>query len=318
MSLDIYNRTKQKYEDTKPIRGRAVDVRPWDDRRRDNQQVVRFIRAIDGAVMYGAKLYETIVFEVDPSGNITLHTGGWNSKTTTEFLDKVLRSLHFGCAVIRRHNFLWVAKQARTWHRIESDKGLTFTYNKDTHSYKAPMTTVTRKTVNRLRIKEVRAKLKPFKDYCNAILKLSEGYISGSMYKDYATVRQAQYGGRLRDVDGIRFTTSSGQTQVVEVSLVLGGSMRWRYETLYNILCLDDQALYQPLLLMMSRCVPPEEAHFGESFIDDEGRSVRSPSVVITTEAFNRVLDDIIKSSDDSVWQYKEVVVEEPTKDDAF
>ena len=43
-----YENFKRKYENTKPIRGRSVDVRPIGARRRDWEQVVRVVDRVTG------------------------------------------------------------------------------------------------------------------------------------------------------------------------------------------------------------------------------------------------------------------------------
>ena len=82
--INDYAIALKRWEDTKPIRGRAEDVRPIGKRRRDWELLVKDTRA-DG-VWYGARLYRTNVVMYSPDGRIEFRTGGWASVSTAEFM----------------------------------------------------------------------------------------------------------------------------------------------------------------------------------------------------------------------------------------
>jgi hypothetical protein len=78
--MNYYNHYKSLYESVKPIRGRAVNVRPIGKRRRDWETV-----RMDGDVVE-CVLYQTPVVRYYPDGKIGVDTGGWVTPSTAEFM----------------------------------------------------------------------------------------------------------------------------------------------------------------------------------------------------------------------------------------
>lgn len=323
MSLRLYEALKEKYETTKPIRGRAVDVRPWGDRRRDKEEIVQYTRALDGAVIYGAKLYNTVVFEVDPAGNVTFRCDDWVTPSTVQFMNLVMSDLGvltgklFGYAM-RRFKGIWVRPKP-LWdkeavhHLVPIHGALTFNYHLDSDKHTAPLTKVTKKTVNRIRIKEIRNKIKPFRDYCRTLLTMSDGFISAGLYKEHGLMEKNNFGGSDLRVKGVRFNFSSGTVRELLTRSYGGSDVRLECIA-YELLMEQDEAVFLPLLLFLSRMVTPERAVANEIFTDDEGRTVLAMSLVVRPQAIDSLIDRIIKRYDDSVWDTEEVYVTEPTK----
>jgi hypothetical protein len=79
MSLSLFTNFKDRYNNTLPIRGRAVECRPIAQRRRDWEQIVkRYIVEegaldVEGGEAYGAHLYRTdcVMYMADGSVHIT-------------------------------------------------------------------------------------------------------------------------------------------------------------------------------------------------------------------------------------------------------
>ena len=91
MTIEMYEKMKEKYENTKPIRGRSVDIRPIGDRRKQNETIVKCeYQVVPGEFVtaYAARLYGTDVVTYFPDGSIYLEHGGWITPTTTEFMDE--------------------------------------------------------------------------------------------------------------------------------------------------------------------------------------------------------------------------------------
>jgi hypothetical protein len=78
--MSNYNHYKSLYESIKPIRGRAVDVRPLGKRSRDWETI-----RMDGDVVE-CVLYKTPVVRYYPDGRIGLQCDSWVTTSTAEFM----------------------------------------------------------------------------------------------------------------------------------------------------------------------------------------------------------------------------------------
>jgi hypothetical protein len=85
-SLANYNEAFHKWETTKPIRGRADDVRPLGNRRQADQYKIEILP--EGGV--ACVLYRTPVVTFFTNGDIRILNDGWNSQSTCHFIDEVL------------------------------------------------------------------------------------------------------------------------------------------------------------------------------------------------------------------------------------
>lgn len=160
--LASYARAKERWDDTKAIRGRSEHAdRPLNDR----SDRVRWICKRGDA--YAAKLYSTDVVTYHPDETITLYTGGWNSKETSEFMNAV--------APVRAELFdnrVW-AYVGEGWYVVADSLTIKRDANgiwqpvnpKATHYYR----------LNKERCKALRTSFKPFLEYAEAMFKLG-GY----------------------------------------------------------------------------------------------------------------------------------------------
>jgi hypothetical protein len=189
MSIRVYAQFKELYNSVKPIRGRAVDVRPIGDRRRDNEQVICRVQS-DGQIAYGAQLYSTDVFLVLPNGDLIYDAGFWNSHLTAEFTSSLVRGIN----VFKRFGRLWLMRDVGTEKfcallsgavRVKWD---TTNPNPDCHHYRLEKpTTVIRKMADPVKLKVARAPIQKFKDYVTAMLKMSDGVVGGELIKTHIT-----------------------------------------------------------------------------------------------------------------------------------
>jgi len=85
-SLANYNEAFHKWESTKPIRGRADDVRPLGNRRQADQYKIEVLPEGDVACV----LYRTPVVTFYKNGDVCIRHDGWNSQSTCHFIDEVL------------------------------------------------------------------------------------------------------------------------------------------------------------------------------------------------------------------------------------
>ncbi len=174
-----YEDLKRKYENTKPIRGRSVDVRPIGERRRDWEQVVRVVNPISGEVLYGGKFHNTNVFLFRPNGNVIFNLNGWHTPTTREFI-------HNHCPVTSAHiskNKIWLYLAANgtcnTFVPMPDSEPLELEYDPELRKYKTDKFLHAKQwVVDRKLAKEQRERVKPFLDYCRVMLSLSDGLIT--------------------------------------------------------------------------------------------------------------------------------------------
>lgn len=192
MSIRLYEQMKARYNETKPIRGRSVEVRPWGDRRRDWEQVICRVQS-DGQCAYGARMHSTDVMLVLPNGNIIYNTDGWHTPTTAAFMATLL----FGFYVHKQYSKLWLQRHVGTeqfcalldkptlviWDTTNPDP--------EKHYYRlAEPSTAMQKVIDPVKAKAERAKIKPFKDYAASMLKLSDGRVSTELMDKYIQSRQ--------------------------------------------------------------------------------------------------------------------------------
>jgi hypothetical protein len=89
-----YAEAKLRYEQIKPIRGRAGDVRPLGDRKNDSYRIAKRINPLSDITSYQCILYSTPVIEFKPDGDVEIIMGGWGSTATRVFIERLL---HLSC-----------------------------------------------------------------------------------------------------------------------------------------------------------------------------------------------------------------------------
>lgn len=174
-----YRNLEDKYERTKPIRGRSVDVRPIGARRRDWEQVVRVVDNATGEVLYGGKFHNTNVFLFRPNGNVIFNLDGWHTPTTREFI-------HNHCPITSAHisnSKIWLYLSANgtcnTFVPMPDSEFLELEYDPELRKYKTDKFLHAKQwVVDRKLAKEQRERVKPFLDYCRVMLSLSDGLVA--------------------------------------------------------------------------------------------------------------------------------------------
>lgn len=168
MSKISYESYAKRYETTKPIRGRSIDVRPIGQRRRDWEILTK--KALDeGVYSYSAKLYQTECVEYLPSGDIILRCGSWPTPITAEF--------------IHTHSPFTCWKQGgKLWIRVDT-KAIPLTADlrmnwKGEHNYEpAEKVIINKRVVDRDKAKTAREPFKPFLQFVKTMLALSDGWL---------------------------------------------------------------------------------------------------------------------------------------------
>ena len=179
-----YADAKQRYERTKPIRGRDEDVRPIGERRRTHEQINKRVQ-LTGEVSYCATLYGTDVIEYHNNGDITLRTGGWATPSTAEFMHA------WGpVSAWKQDNKLWARMATRdgmkvypindklTIRKVDNAPGMGNCYEP------VGEVTIMKRVVDREKANAARAPLKPFLGWSKAFLKMSDGWLRHDTRKE--------------------------------------------------------------------------------------------------------------------------------------
>lgn len=319
MSIRLYEYMKNKYETIKPIRGRAIDTRPWNDRRRDAELIVQTTRVMDGVTVYGAKLYGTTVFEVDPKGTLTFRCDDWVTRTTTDFLDRVLRELRLGWAC-RRFNNIWVQFRQDTvgelqWVRIPRSDTIDIEYNKETDKYDMPEQTVVKRTTDTIKMKELRAKAKGFVQYYRSLLKLSDGVVTAQFKADNIV----QDGGVHNHIwyrvaltlDGFDEPQRINTSRYFRMSS-MGDDV---HDALFHAITEGKEENYAPLLTWFANTADMVGEGQLEQVTFSNGEVGNEVTYAVNVQQIDRMVTQILKEIGEA-YVYTEVQVTEPTKDD--
>ena len=163
-----YKWYEAKYNNTKPIRGRSTEVKPIGQRRRDWETITS--QDGHGGKSYIAKLYNTECVEYFPNGDIVLRCGDWATPTTAEFIHE-----HSPFRCFKRYKKLWIQNQDEL---LPINGELRLKYLGEGKGWQpAEEIVIQQRVVDRDLAKAARAPLMPFVNFCEAFLKMSDGWI---------------------------------------------------------------------------------------------------------------------------------------------
>jgi hypothetical protein len=173
MSDTTYKFYENKFNNTKPIRGRTEEIRPIGQRRRDWEKITRKDLG-QGWYAYCAKLYDTEVVEYHPNGDVVLRIGGWATPTTAEFIHA---QSPFAC--FKKNGKLWVR------HRTNGDVKVYPLTNEPmrfrwlgAHEYEpAEPVMIKKHVVNRAKAKAAREPMVPFLNWAKAFVSMTDGWL---------------------------------------------------------------------------------------------------------------------------------------------
>jgi hypothetical protein len=176
-----YEGMKARHESTKPIRGDGTNagVIPLGKRNKTQEQLVR--KVIDDQVVYACRLYDTDCVEYWPDGSVLIRNGGFNTKTTSQFIHEWSPFACWG-----QYSQLWVRftnlnKDVVNYPvSAEGDKYepyITVDMNGSRQWKRVGKQTVTKSYVDKTAMANARAPMKPFLDYAKATLNMSDGWI---------------------------------------------------------------------------------------------------------------------------------------------
>jgi hypothetical protein len=201
MSLDKYRQWKYKFENTTPIRGRAVECRPWGQRRTDWEQIVRVITPLGEG--YGAKLYDTDCVVIAPNGDMYIKTGGWATPTTAQWIE--YRS-QLRC--YKKYNKVWIDVDGRSIP--VSSTPLHLVWDEEKRKYTCDKKIVMQQqVVDKDKIKAVRHTLKDFKAFVKVMMTLSDGWVSHGLLNLHRTYKEERsyYANYSYELQGETFTS---------------------------------------------------------------------------------------------------------------
>lgn len=212
MSIEKFNHFKDRFHNTAPIRGRAVECRPIAKRSRDWEQVVKRyivdegVLDVEGGEAYGAHLYQTDCVMYTSHGDMYLRTGGYETPTTADFINRYIPG-NMHC--YKKYNKIWITYQDQSYV-MGNGKPLIFRFNKDTESYTVENPTqLQQKVVDRTKAKEARKPIEAFRNYVKIMLKLADGWLSNELVELHAephTGYRDYWGRRNYKLDGQDFT----------------------------------------------------------------------------------------------------------------
>ena len=163
-TLTNYNEAFHKWETTKPIRGRGVDVRPLGHRRSADQYKIELLP--EGGV--ACVLYKTAVVTFFTDGDIRIMNDDWNSVSTCNFIDEVLYSvssrIYNNDLYIRTYQGEFALGNEGIWLRMNGQGNL------EVRTDKLPPRYV--HAIDRKKANNVRAQYKPFIDYASRMSRL--------------------------------------------------------------------------------------------------------------------------------------------------
>lgn len=188
--LSSYEYYKARWEQIKPIRGRAEVCKPIGQRRRTWETIEK--RSIDGQDVYACHLYQTDVVKYYPDGSIGLVADTWSTPTTAEFMYQ-----HSPFSCYKKHSKLWAQVHGKT---EEDTKHYPIPKTGELRLYPevdggqvryAPKETITIKksVVDRVKAKEAREKLRGFLDWSKTFNKLSDGWIHNETREQFGTMQ---------------------------------------------------------------------------------------------------------------------------------
>lgn len=192
-----YEYFKEKYESTKPIRGRSVDTRPIGSRRSRDWELVTKTEMPDGSIAYGAQLYQTEVVRYLADGTVQMRIDTWATPLTADFMQ---RWSPFNVRKAQKNIWVRVPNTGKEYP-IPTRGMLEFKMQDGKYELISGLPNVLKqKVVDRSLSKQMRQAYKPFVDYATTFLKLSEGWVMHDTFAPYMTKSDTDWTGWKTDL----------------------------------------------------------------------------------------------------------------------
>jgi hypothetical protein len=181
-----YEYYKNKFNETKPIRGRQVECRPLGARHRDWEQVVHYVE--DGMDVYGARLYQTDCVKYYPNGDIKLTAETWSTPITASFIGN-----HSPFRCYKSYKKLWASIKSdpsgsKAYPIPEGNEGLMIEWVEGDWYKPVGEIKISKSVVDRQKAKDARKPVEPFLEWAKMIHKLSDGWVMDETRKQYGNV----------------------------------------------------------------------------------------------------------------------------------
>jgi hypothetical protein len=234
-----YDYYKQKYQNIKPIRGRAVECRPLGKRSRDWETIEKSADDV-----YSAKLYRTECVRYHSNGDIQVVCGSYATPITADFIHT-----HSPFYAYKKYNKIWVqvGNNKGGEHRLypipETEEGLTFKYvgEGETFTYEPTSAVVVEQiVVDRAKAKDARKPMKPFLDWARMINKLSDGWVMNETREQFGTFKSNGWRGEYDY--GVPADVAEFQWH---------GAIQWKPEGAYKYISECDPDDYMKIYLMI-------------------------------------------------------------------
>lgn len=266
MSLSKYEWFHNKYHNTLPIRGRAVECRPIGERRRDWEQIVKTLTPLGEG--YSARLYDTDCVTVAPNGDMYVQIDRWATPITAQWIQR-----YTGLACYKKYNELWIHVDGRTIPISKGDKlHLKFKGNdvvnvNNSEKYSCDKEIVReQRVIDRAKSKEARAKVKPFKEYAQVMMRLFDGVIMHEMVTGHRVL------GDMRWSNGYHYQILDQQVKGWDLRGYMAQSTaKQLYELMQRVMVegTDDEK-FRLLLCVAETCKVEQHIHIGEEEISWE------------------------------------------------
>lgn len=183
MSIRTFQYFKNKFERVVPIRGRAVECRPWHVRREDWKQITKVLTPLGEG--YGARLYDTDCVVLAPNGDMFVKTGGWATPITADWI-----RMASGLLCYKKYNKIWLDVDGRSIP-LEAEKPIHLKWNEDTGKYTCDKEIVMeQRVVDRDKIKAVRHSIKDFKMFTKTMMTLADGWVTRELLTTYRSQQE--------------------------------------------------------------------------------------------------------------------------------
>ena len=176
----MYDYYKNKFDTTKPIRGRAVECRPIGDRRRDWEKIEMRGDAV------ACVLYDTDVVTYYPDGRVALRADKWPTPSTADFM-----WTHSPFSVYKKNKKLWASCDG-IQYPIPAEGALEFQI-KDDKWAPTQEVVIKKSVIDRKKSKDVYAPMQPFIEHVRVMLMMSDGWIMHDTLKALAVDVKTSY-----------------------------------------------------------------------------------------------------------------------------
>lgn len=265
--IRTYEKALSWFERTKPIRGRAEEIRPLGDRRDADTYSIRKVE--DNIELV---LYQTPVITFRPDGEVELRTGGWHTVSTNQFFKRVLDIPSHGQRgftvmtindkkYILRDGVMRLRADGSKWEVLNPEKQYSL-------------------TLDRKATAEVRKKYEEFYRYLKGFVSLREESLTNrytGREKNYINVPVDEYKNLFESLKGVEdyaYMDKRGQ-QHLHWNRVKPEQYA-KSANMFEQLIRSDQAedtkhtnFYKAALLLIAKeCVDSMEVHFSEFTVE--------------------------------------------------